>query len=129
MSQKKIKAVWLDRRISSPGPYLSLCLSEDEFRSAVDDIGASDIPLWCRKDATTHTFDHKEGDICCIVCMRNFQGRNPIEVAGLLVHEAVHVWQKYAEYIGERYEGYEQEAYAIQSIAQELMSEFFKRQQ
>lgn len=30
----------------------------------------------------------------------------------------------YADHIGERFEGMEQEAYAVQSIAQELMAEF-----
>jgi hypothetical protein len=45
-------------------------------------------------------------------------------VAGLLVHEAVHVFQRYCEHIGERRPGAEQEAYGIQAIAQELMQSF-----
>ena len=45
----------------------------------------------------------------------------------MLVHEAVHVWQAYCREIGERNPGDEQEAYAVQSIAQELMAEFARR--
>ena len=50
-----------------------------------------------------------------------------MEVAGLLIHEAVHVWQGYARDLGEDNPGDEQEAYAIQSIAQELLAEFARR--
>lgn len=122
-----MKTRWLDRRIAAPGPFLALCLSEAEFRDAIAPLTPPEVPRWCRKHATTHTFDHENGSICCVVCLRDWQGRNPIEVAGLLVHEAVHVWQQYAESIGERFEGAEQEAYAVQAIAQELMAEFARR--
>jgi hypothetical protein len=122
-----MKTRWLDRRIAAPGPYLALCLSDAEFRAAVAHLNAPEWPRWCRKDAMTHTFDHEDGGICCIVCVKGWEGRDPIEIAGLLVHESVHVWQQYAESIGERYEGAEQEAYAVQSIAQELMAEFARR--
>lgn len=122
-----MKTNWLDRRIAAPGPYLALCLSEAEFRAATTHVKAPSIPKWCDKHAQVHTFDHENGGVCCVVCLRSYEGRDPIEVAGLLVHEAVHVWQQYAESIGERYEGMEQEAYAIQSISQELMAEFARR--
>lgn len=123
-----MKARWLDRRIAAPGPYLTLCLSEAEFRAAIKCLKSPEIPLWCKKDACVHTFDHIEGKICCVVCLKDWQGKDPVVVAGLLVHEAVHVWQQYADAIGERYEGREQEAYAIQAVAQELMAEFARRQ-
>ena len=91
------------------------------------------IPLcqsWIRNDhsdATAHVCVSPKGDLCCVVALRGFHGRNPVEVAGLLVHEAVHIWQEYAERIGERIPGAEQEAYAIQAISQELMAEFARR--
>lgn len=123
-----MKTRWLDRRIAAPGSYLALCLSEEEFRAAIKHLKSPEVPRWCMSDAVTHVFDYEGGKLCCVVCMQGWQGRDPIEVAGLLVHEAVHVWQKYCDHIGERQPGSEQEAYAIQSIAQELLAEFARRQ-
>lgn len=77
-----------------------------------------------RSDATVHHVLSPAGRRCCIVCLGSWRGRDPIEVAGLLIHEAVHIWQCHADDIGERTPGVEQEAYAIQAIAQELLAEF-----
>ena len=56
-----------------------------------------------------------------------FSQRPQCQIAGLLVHESVHIWQEWCAYYGESDPGREQEAYAIQSIAQELMAEFARR--
>ncbi len=120
---------WLDRRIAAPGPYLALCLSEAEFAAALRHIKVSGDPPWitnAHSHATAHTFEGPRG-LTVIVCLCEFEGRNPIEVAGLLIHEAVHIWQQYADHIGEHRPGDEQEGYAIQAIAQELMAEFARR--
>lgn len=123
------KTRWLDRRIAAAGPYLTLCLSADDFRAAIAPLKTPAVPRWLNSGAgaTTHTFEHHRNGIVCVVCIGDFEGRSPIEVAGLLVHEAVHVWQHYCDEIGEHTPGSEQEAYAIQSIAQELMAEFARR--
>jgi hypothetical protein len=116
---------WLDRRIAAPGPYLTLCLTEAQFAAACKHIKVAP-PQFVKNewsDATAHYFESPRG-LTVVVCLRGWQGRDPIEIAGLLVHEAVHVWQEYAERIGETHPGHEQEAYAIQAIAQELMAEF-----
>ncbi len=120
---------WLDRRIAAPGPHLALCLSADEFRAACRrlKINGGDWLKNAHSHATAHVFDGPGSRLAIIVCLSDTTGRNPIEVAGLLVHEAVHAWQFYADHIGERNPGIEQEAYAIQSIAQELMAEFARR--
>lgn len=124
-----MKARWLDRRIAAPGPYLSLCLDEAEFRDAMAHLKAPAIPAWLnrRADATTHTFEHEERGVCCVVCLGPSETRNAIEIAGLLVHEAVHVWQHYCDQIGEHRAGDEQQAYGIQAIAQELLAEYARR--
>ena len=124
-----MKTRWLDRRIAAPGPYLALCLSEGEFRAALKHLKASTESAWVRNahsHATAHTFEGPRG-LTVIVCVRDWQGRDPVEVAGLLIHEAVHIWQQYAEHIGEDHLGDEQEAYGIQAIAQELLAEFARR--
>ena len=122
------KVRWLDRHIAAAGPFLALCLSEVEFAAACRHIRVQPPP-WIKSpqaQAMCHHFDGPRG-LCSIICIRDYCGRNAVEVAGLLVHEAVHVWQEYADCIGETSPGREQEAYAIQSIAQELMAEFARR--
>ena len=118
---------WLDRRIASPGPYLTLCLSEAEYKAAMKHCRVAP-GAWINPgaDATSHHLV-SENKRVCVVCLGNMGGRSAIEVAGLLVHEAVHVWQEYADSIGESTPGREQEAYAIQAIAQELMAEYARR--
>ncbi len=120
---------WLDRRIAAPGPYLALCLTEKLFHDACRKLNLPNMP-WvsnAQSDATTHHLHNDAGQRVCVICVRGWEGRDPVEIAGLLVHEAVHVWQEYCDQIGERDPGREQEAYAIQNIAQELMTEFRKQ--
>lgn len=76
--------------------------------------------------ATTHLLNNDEG-LAAVVCMRDPAGRTPVEVAGLLVHEAVHIWQEWCAYFGEKSPGLEQEAYAVQSLSQYLMAEYARR--
>lgn len=121
---------WLDRRIAHPGPFLTLCLTEGEYLQAMQHCKIAHPGPWIRgpqAHATAHHLQSERGEQCVVVCMRDWEARDPIEVAGLLVHEAVHAWQEYAAVIGELTPGAEQEAYAIQALAQELMAEFARR--
>lgn len=124
-----MKCRWLDRHVSTPGPYLTLCLTEDEYLSAMRHCKISNPPPWVSPgaNATTHSLSNPKGHRVCIVTMKDWEGRDPIEVAGLLIHEAVHIWQEYAESMGERNPGIEQEAYAIQGLSQTLLAEFARR--
>lgn len=126
----KSKSVnWLDRRIAAPGPCLALCLSEEAYLAAAKHLRCANHGPWIKtewSDATAHYFESDRG-LAVVVCLRGWGSRDPVEVAGLLVHEAVHVWQEYAERLGEVSPGREQEAYAIQSIAQELMADFVRQ--
>ena len=127
MSAPKVK--WLDRRIARPGPYLALCLSEEEFHAALAHLRILDRPPFVNPgaDATAHYCTNPKGESACLVCLRSDSDRSGVEIAGLLVHEAVHVWQEYARTIGETAPGSEQEAYAVQCIAQELMQAYADR--
>ena len=125
-----MKPTWLDRRVAAPGPYLTLVTSQDEFDAV---LRHCKMPLGtpylssARADATAHFFDNQRGDSVAVVALGDTTGRSGVEIAGLLVHEAVHIWQTHRESIGETHPGREQEAYAVQCIAQELMAEYARR--
>ena len=125
-----MKPTWLDRRVAAPGPHLTLVTSQDEFDAALRHFK---MPLGtpylssARADATVHFFDSRRGEGVAVVALGDTTGRSSVEIAGLLVHEAVHIWQTHRENIGETHPGREQEAYAVQGIAQELMAEYARR--
>jgi hypothetical protein len=118
---------WLDRDLLV-GPYLTLCLSEADYHSACADLGIPVDGPWISNDqshATVHTRAHpRTGQLCSIVCINVDGDRTGIEIAGLLTHEAVHIWQNFRRWIGEDKPGDEAEAYAIQRIAQRLMHSY-----
>ena len=125
-----MKPTWLDRRVAAPGPYLTLVMSQDEFDAALRHFKmplGTPYLLNARADATVHFFDNRSGDSVAVVALGDTTGRSSVEIAGLLVHEAVHIWQTHRENIGETHPGREQEAYAVQGIAQELMAEYARR--
>lgn len=55
-----------------------------------------------------------------IVQIGDTSARSIVEVFGLLLHEAVHVWQRVRQRMGESNPSTEFEAYSIQRIAQDL---------
>lgn len=55
-----------------------------------------------------------------VVQLGDTSERKVIEIYGLLLHEAVHVWQKVKKLMGENEPSSEFEAYSIQAIAQDL---------
>lgn len=115
---------WLDRALIV-GPFLMLCLSDADFRAAlkrlkIDGQGV----LFARKDQGRCNWFVSEGKHYAFVCIDTTSSPPPIAVAGLLVHEAVHVFQGHCEQIGEEQPSSEFEAWSIQWIAQQLMWSF-----
>ncbi|WP_342371423.1 hypothetical protein [Acinetobacter sp. D009] len=55
-----------------------------------------------------------------VVQLGDTSERKVREIYGLLLHEAVHVWQKVKKLMGENEPSSEFEAYSIQAIAQDL---------
>ena len=125
------KERWLERELMG-GPYLCLCLSEGDFHAAIADMGQKHRDDWIsneQSDATAHHLVHPEThELCCIVCMRLRPDSTAMGICGLLVHEAVHVFQQWCDHIGETNPGRESEAYGIQRIAQRLMASYAEQQ-
>jgi hypothetical protein len=123
---KKHKPVWLNRFVAAPGPFLTLCLDEQTYLAAMKHCKILTPNPWLNAgaNATLHPLLRNNREHTCVVCLE-VGAHSEVETIGLLVHEAVHVWQSYAERIGEDKPAVEQEAYAIQAIAQELVSSYF----
>ena len=124
-----MKSQWLDRGLIR-GPFYTLCLNEAAFAKEIAHVRLKEKPRFLSTDhanATTHFMVDPEGKTCAIVCMHPPEDQDPIVVAGLLVHEAVHIWQEWCLEVGETSPGRETEAYSIQWISQQLMWEFVRQ--
>ena len=120
-----LEVTWLERALVT-GPYVTLVLNEKQYAAAMNDckIPKAEHGDWILNDhsnATMHSLDSPTGGICCIVAVRLEKDTDPNAVIGILVHESVHIWQKFKHYIGETDPSYEFEAYSIQNIAQGLI--------
>lgn len=113
------------------GPYLVLCLSQAEFDALCDHLKIDRAAYMFRPEAGAcvhYLGSGDDGSPICAVCLKDAgQGHTGLAVAGILVHEAVHVWQQHREFIGEVQPSREFEAYSIQTIAQRLMADFARR--
>ena len=108
----------------------ALCLNEKSFVRAMDKMK---VPPEDRlqfvsdgKNATAHFFETDKG-LRCLVCVGDVSQYSHVEVMGLICHECVHVWQEIKSWMGERAPGEEIEAYSIQSIFVNLMSEWNRK--
>lgn len=120
--------IWCNRNLMVAPLYYSLCINERMFHKELKKLGISQ-QSWRpfigspQSQGTTHFFHKGDGKVCAIVCVKVAE-ESGVEIAGLLVHEAVHVWQEVRSLIGEREPSSEFEAYSIQTISQELMAQY-----
>ena len=125
-----MKIDWLSRDLIA-GPHVVLCLSDKAFQAALKHIRYLKPLTFLGTNesaASVHSLISNRGDMVCIVSL-SVADSTPIEIAGILVHEAVHVWQAYCEDIGEDSPSAEFEAYSIQAISQRLMESYVKQTQ
>lgn len=129
------KPFWLDRCLMVSAYHYCLCLSEQELKDKlvelkVDPFNMPSDFVGKMNGAKLHHFIAPDGEYVAIVCMdlETSLTKTPCQVAALLVHEAVHIWQKHAVYISSFNDhGDEDEAYAIQNISQSLLEEYSRR--
>ena len=124
------QARWLDRALFVNSAYFTLCTDERQFKRLrkhlkVAKRGWPAFVLNWHSDATTHFFENQSNrSKSIIVCLRNFDGKTAPQVAAMLCHEAVHIWQATCEDFGEVAPSKELEAYAVQNLTQRLLEEF-----
>ena len=107
------------------GPRVALVTSERQFKAAKKSAGVAcdDAMLEPGWNACVHAYDDAEGNLVCIVALNLERCRHAsgIDMAALLAHEAVHVWQRVRQRLGPSDLGMEMEAYAVQNIVGNLM--------
>lgn len=115
---------WLSGSLQECSFKYKLITSQKEFQSLLNKlhIGAD---AYCDEGALAQTYYYRDAGVC-LVCLKEGLSLSEVDVFGLLVHEAVHVWQFHCEYIGEDKPGNETEAYAIQKLSVELMRAYKK---
>lgn len=119
----------LDRWLMYMPVAYGLCTSEAEYERELKRIKAVRVNPFLNKHAgaTTHFFDRDDApglvdcELLAIVCIHHRKDMDPIRVAALLCHEAVHIFQWCCAQIGEKEPSDEFQAYSIQWVAQELM--------
>ena len=125
-----MKSHWLDRALFINSSHYTLCTTEKQFRQALKHfrVAKKDWPPFVSDsfcNATTHFFENEAHQKkASIVCIADCSDKTPAQIAGLLCHEAVHIWQKTRADLGETAPSAELEAYAIQSLTQSLIEEF-----
>lgn len=107
------------------GDHLCVCTTEADYQKTLKylkvPIAEWDRWLVAEALATTHYFNTPKGNRVTVVCIPITPEIDGIDVATLLVHEAVHVVQEYFRFIGEDNPGNEIEAYTIQNVSASLM--------
>ena len=116
---------WLDRPNSFPSLHMMLCKSQSDFDKAMRYLKHPTMP-WLPEgsNACTHHLEHTpSGDEIAVVCIDlSSKPKNmDIEVIGLLLHEALHIWQLNKLFINEKEPSREFEAYTAQFIAMQLI--------
>lgn len=114
---------WLSQDMI-PGPRLVLVLTEHDFHAALDALPApkENRPQWVSEGAGACMHALQGDEVACIVVLQDTEDYE--SAVGLLIHEAVHVFQAWCDDVGEKEPSSEFQAYAIQSIAQRLIASF-----
>lgn len=127
------KIPWLDRSINICSMYYVLCLDIPSFHRVLKHCGIpqQDYPNFVARshsNATVHyLLDGKEHKKIAVICIKDYQNKEPVQVAALLCHESVHIVQEHMDDIGETNPSREFVAYAVQNIFQSLAESFVKQ--
>lgn len=117
-----MSSIWLDRSLFQSPIYYALCTSQKAYDKELKRMKRRSEPgiLNDHSGATTNFMQNVDGKQCAIVCLFN-HSYDYEQIASLLTHEAVHIFQRIRENIGERDPSAEFEAYCIQRITQNLL--------
>jgi hypothetical protein len=131
--KKLPKPEWLDRSGFTMPVYYTLVTTQAMMDQETKRLGAKHyVQINNGSGATTHFLECESNDNkCAIVSIdhaKNVErGRSGIVIAAMLCHEAMHIAQEVFDMVGEKYPSSEFEAYLVQRISLELMSEYARQ--
>ncbi|WP_000255075.1 hypothetical protein [Acinetobacter baumannii] len=107
----------------SPFQHVQYTLARNQLHMDLlfEDMDKADQFLDMGADAQVSTFSD---GAYAIVQIGDTADKDLLQVYGLLLHEAVHIWQIVKRRMGEREPSVECEAYSIRAIAQDLFEMF-----
>lgn len=121
---KKGRVVWCDRGWQPV--WFGFCPSRKAWKRQMKRMGLKGEP-YPETDGRCTTFDRKGKTVVLITLRDGAENERPAsEILGVLIHEAVHVWQEVRACIGEHEPSKEFEAYSVQAISQSLIEAFEK---
>ncbi|MFN3074718.1 hypothetical protein ACK1JC_14060 [Acinetobacter sp. TY2] len=105
----------------SPFQHVKYTLARNQLHMDIlfDNMNDVDVFMSNGCDAQVNFYND---DSLAIVQIGDTSKRTSVEIHGLLLHEAVHIWQRVRQRMGENNPSTEFEAYSIQSIAQDLFA-------
>lgn len=122
---------WIDRSLVLSPYCIGLCKTQESFKKELKRLKVDKPAEWITKgsDATTNFFERTDThSYCCLVGIdSDYVAKRkikPSEVAGILTHEAEHIWREIKKVLGEDKPSSEFEAYAVQNIAQRLIEAY-----
>lgn len=117
-----MSVIWCDRGILPT--WFGFCPDEASWHEIMDQFKIKDEYPNC--DGKCNVIFRNEDDKIerVFVTIGDYAGRDAVQVIGILVHEATHVWQYIKRDIGEKEPSAEFECYMMQHIVQELLKAF-----
>ena len=110
----------------SPFQHIKYTLARNQIHMDLLFEDMNDVDTFMSNDCDAQVNFYND-DSLAIVQIKECE-RSLIEVHGLLLHEAVHIWQRIKQRMNERDPSTEFEAYSIQAIAQDLFAMFEESQ-
>ncbi|KQE85282.1 hypothetical protein [Acinetobacter lactucae] len=104
----------------SPFQHVQYTLARNQLHMDLLFEDMNNVDKFLSTEGAAAQVDFYSNGTYAVVQLGDTSESKPIEVYGLLLHEAVHVWQKVKKLMGEKEPSSEFEAYSIQAIAQDL---------
>jgi hypothetical protein len=125
---------YVDRGLVFNPLYVGLAITAKDFDEECNKLGITKPPVFVPEGcgACVHYLEKKSDGFIreiAIVCLKeNSHKTKKIEaIHAMLVHEAMHVWRRCRQALGEDYPSSEFEAYSMQNLCQSIFTSYKKQ--